>query len=441
MSASVRARLAGMMFLQYAVWGAWTPVLGATLASRLNATGAEIGAVYGVLWLACILTPFLGGQLVDRYMPSQVFLAVAHLVGALAAWMMAGQSQIGGLITWMWVWALFYAPSLGITNSIAFHHISRGGRSERDQERDFAVIRTAGTIGWIVAGVALSAYLTWKGAPTTPGGFVPFEEMQLTALLALIFGVYALTLPHTPPAKEAKDPWAFTKAFALFKLVPGFAAFMVISFIVSSEFQFFYVLSAPFLQDIGVPHNLLAVTKSVSQVAEIISLAIFLPLSLKYLGMRKTLVIGVLAWPLRYFIFSLGEPLWLVITSLTFHGIGFAFVFVTSQIYVDRVAPKDIRASAQSLLTLVTLGFGNWVGTWFCGWLKDYYTTFVTSPAGELIPGPVNWAMVFMVPGVLTLLCAVAYWFTFREPKSEEETITPTETAGSEPPVSALEPQ
>jgi nucleoside transporter len=443
MNRSVRGRLAAMMFLQYAVWGAWTPVLGATLASRLNATGAETGAIYGALWLACILTPFIGGQLVDRVMPSQVFLAIAHLVGAFAAWMMAGQTQIGGvasggMLTWMWVWSIFYAPTLGITNSIAFHHISLGGRSEREQERDFAVIRTAGTIGWIVAGAAHSAYLTWKqnqGMALGPA----FEEMQITALLALAFGLFSFLLPHTPPAKEAKDPWAFTKAFSLFRLVPGFAAFMLISFIVCSEFQFFYVLSAPFLQDLGVPPNLLAVTKSVSQVAEIVSLAIFLPLSLKYLGMRRTLVIGVLAWPLRYLVFSIGEPLWLVITSLTFHGIGFAFVFVTSQIYVDRVAPKDIRASAQSLLTLVTLGFGNWIGTWFCGWLKDYYTVF--DAAGRPVPGSVNWTLIFLVPGILTLLCAVGYALTFREPASEEETITPTETVGSEPPVSALEPQ
>lgn len=438
MNASMRGRLAAMMFLQYAVWGAWTPVLGGTLATRLNATGVETGAVYGVLWLACIITPFIGGQLVDRIMPSQVFLAIAHLVGAVAAWMMAGQAGIGGLIAWMWVWSIFYAPTLGITNSIVFHHISRGGRSEREQERDFAVIRTAGTIGWIVAGAAHSAFLTWKkGQGIAPSG--AFEEMQITAILALALGAFAFLLPHTPPSRETKDPWAFTKAFSLFSLVPGFAVFMLISFVVSSEFQFFYVLSAPFLGTLGVPDNLMGITKSVSQVAEIVSLAIFLPLSLRYLGMRKTLVLGVLAWPLRYFVFSIGQPLWLVITSLTFHGIGFAFVFVTSQIYVDRVAPKDIRASAQSLLTLVTLGFGNWIGTWFCGWLKDHYTQFVPDAAGKMVPGAVNWSMVFIVPGILTLLCAVAYWFTFRDPVSTDDSITPTQTVGTEPPISATQ--
>jgi len=443
MSSKTRWMLAAMMFLEYAVWGAWTPVLGATLASRMHATGAEIGVVYGVLWLACIITPFIGGQLVDRYLPSQIFLGVAHLIGAYAAWMMSQQTDIGGLVTWMWVWSLLFAPTLGITNSIAFHHISRGGSSEVKQERDFAVIRTAGTIGWIVAGFILTGYLTYKAShPAAPGTFVPFEEMQLTAVFALILGLLSALLPHTPPSREATDPWAFTKAFKLFWLVPGFAVFMLISFVVSTEFQFFYVLSAPVLEQIGVTHNLVPITKSVSQIAEIVSLGLFLPISLKYLGMRKTLVIGVLAWPLRYFIFSLGQPLWLVIASLAFHGIGFAFVFVTSQIYVDRVAPKDIRASAQSLLTLVTLGIGNYLGTWFCGWLKDRYTTFVPGPAGQPIPGPVNWSMIFVVPGIMTVVCAIAYWFTFREPVTQEGAeVLPTETVGTEPPISALEAQ
>jgi nucleoside transporter len=430
----LRVLLSAMMFLEYAVWGAWTPILGATLASRMNATGAEIGAVYGVLWLACILTPFIGGQLVDRYMPSQVFLALAAAVCAVSAWMMSNQQDIGHLILWMWVWSLAFAPTLGITNSIAFHHLGREDIPKEVQERDFAIVRTAGTIGWIVAGLALGWYLHLR--PEVPKGvWAPYEEMQITALFGVLLAVAALMLPHTPPSREVRDPWAFVKAFTLFKQVPGFTAFMLISLVVSTEFQFFYVLSAPFLETLGIPHAWLSPTKSVSQVAEIVALAVMLPLSLRYFGMRTTLVLGVLAWPLRYFIFALQKPLWLVVFSLTFHGIGFAFVFVTSQIYVNRVSPADIRASAQSLLTLVTLGIGNWIGTWFCGWLKDHYTTFVPDPANpaSMIPGTVNWPAVFMVPAVLTILCAIAFWLTFREPKGVASSLgeVELETAGA----------
>jgi nucleoside transporter len=438
MKSAPRIPLAAMMFLQYAVWGAWTPILAATLMGRLNASGQQVGLVYMMLWIACIVTPFIGGQLVDRYMPSQVFLGIAHLIGAGAAWMMSMQSDINGLVLWMGIWSLLFAPTLGITNSIAFHHLNRPGSTEAERDRDFSVVRTAGTFGWIVAAYILGWWLSSKGqAPA--GQFVPFEEMQLTAILGLILGVYAFFLPHTPPAREGTDPWAFTKAFKLFSLVPGFTVFMLISFVVCTEFQFFYTFSAPFLESgLGIPHAHVSPWKTLSQWAEIPSLAILLPLSLRYLGMRKTLVLGTLMWPLRYFVFSLGQPTWLVLLSLTFHGIGFAFVFVTSQIYVDRVAPKDIRASAQSLLTLVTLGFGNLLGTWFSGWLKDAYTP--KNAAGELIPNATHWSMVFLWPGVLTLVCGIAYWLTFKEPAAAPEDMM-TQTTPGVPPIAAEEAQ
>lgn len=421
MRASTRILLMAMMFLLYAVWGAWTPILGATLGGRLNATGVEIGAVYGVLWLACIITPFIGGQLVDRYMSSQVFLGIAAAVCTVSAYMMSTQQTIGGLIVWMWVWSLFFAPTLGITNSIAFFHIGKESRgSEAEREREFSIIRTAGTVGWIVASFILTAYLTSK--PTVAKGtWAPFEEMQLAAAFGAILTVLAFFLPNTPPSKEVKDPWAFTKAFRLFSTVPGFTVFMIISFIISTEFQFYYSFSGPFMEEgLKIDHKYISLFKSISQVAEIVCMGFLTPLSLKYLGMKKTLVLGALAWPLRYFVYAVQQPVWLVLVSNAFHGVGFAFVFVTSYIYIDRVAPKDIRASAQSLLTLLTLGIGNWLGTLFSGRLKDHYTTFVPDPAnaGKMIPGEVNWPMIFMVPAVLTTLCAIAFWFTFREPRS-----------------------
>lgn len=422
--------LAAMMFLEYAVWGAWTPIFAETVGHRLNATGATIGAIYGVLWLACIITPFIGGQLVDRYMPSQVFMGIAAIVCTVSAWMMANQSTADGIILWMWVWSLAFAPTLGITNSIVFYHVSNNGESEAQQEKDFSVIRTAGTVGWALTGWALTFYLLSK--PEVPKGtWRPFEEMQLAAVLGALLAVVSFILPNTPPSKEVKDPWAFTKSFTLFKTVPGFGVFMLISFIVSTEFQFFYTLSAPFLTDAGQKTAWIPAVKSISQLAEIISLAVFLPIALRKFGMRKTLVFGTFAWPLRYFVFAaykiVGLPL--VIVSLMFHGIGYAFVFVTSYIYIDRVAPKDIRGSAQSLMTLVTLGVGNYLGTYFSGHLKDYYTTFIPDPAhaGQMIPGPVNWPMVFMVPAILTTVCGIAFWFTFIEPPSLDTSLNAEE--------------
>ena len=237
----------------------------------------------------------------------------------------------------------------------------------------------------------------------------PIAEMQLTGILGIVMAVFCLALPHTPPATEKRvDPLAFREAFSLFKTVPGFAVFMVVSFVAATEFQFFYVLSGPYLESLKIPHVYVPIVKSISQVAEIGALALLLPLWLPSKGMRWCLLIGSFAWPLRYVIFAMGKPIELVVASLALHGFGFAFVLVVQQLYVDRVSPKDIRGSAQSLLTFVTLGIGNLLGSLFCGAVQQHFTDPVSHQT--------NWPPVFILPAVTTLVCAIAYMFTFRNP-------------------------
>lgn len=411
MTPRLRMQLVAMMFVEYAVWGAWMPILGATLINR-GVAPQDVGYTYAALWLGCIISPFLGGQLVDRFMPSQIFLAVTHALAAVAAFVMANQGSAGGVITWMLVWALLFAPSLGITNAIAFHHIGRALSDEAAREREFSRIRTAGTLGWIVAAFVLVAWMgiTKVDAKAVTGAY---PELQLTGVLGVLMAVLSLFLPATPPAKEASDPLAFRRAFALFKAVPGFAVFMVISFVAATEFQFFYVLSAPYLETLNIPHRYIPIVKSISQVAEIGALALLLPLWLPKMGMRWCLLIGSFAWPIRYLIFAMGGPVELVVASLALHGFGYAFVLVVQQLYVDRVAPKDIRGSAQSLLTFITLGLGNWLGSLFCGKVQQYYTDPVTKVT--------DWTPVFILPAILTFACAVAYALTFRSPQSSEQ--------------------
>ena len=206
------------MFFQYAAWGAWTPLLSATLGYRLNATGTQIGAVYGVLWLACIFVPIFAGQLVDRFVSSQVFVGVAGAFCAVSAWMMASQPSVDKMLPWMWVWSLAFAPTIGITNSIVLDHLRNQGSAEKEIDRDYSLIRTAGTIGWIVASLVIWKWLGSK--PQLPRGqWAPFEELQLAAVFGALMTVVAFLVPKVPPAKEGVDPFAFLKAFQLFKTV------------------------------------------------------------------------------------------------------------------------------------------------------------------------------------------------------------------------------
>jgi MFS family permease len=146
-------------------------------------------------------------------------------------------------------------------------------------------------------------------------------------------------------------------------------------------------------------------------------MAFVLSWSLKKYGMRRTLAIGVIAWPVRYVIFAIGSPTWLVIASLSLHGFCYVFFFVAAFIYVDQVAPPDIRASAQSLIAIVILGIGNFVGANFSGWIQSVFTS----------DGVTDWTRVFLVPVAITVACAIAFMLFFREERVAAGAPRPTE--------------
>ncbi len=395
-----------MMFLQYAIWGAWAPVLSAYLENTLHFNGIQIGVIYSLLPLATIIAPFIGGQFADRYFPSQKVIAILQLVGGI---LLVLCSQVTAYSTLMWLlllYCLLYAPTLALTNSIAFVNLG-------DSEKDFGKIRVWGTIGWIAAGLLLSFWRWISGYTGTIFGGA--DTLLLAGIFSLIMGIQSFSLPHTPPKKDVTKPWAFLEALKMLK-DKNVLIFTVISFVVATELMFYYVLTAPFLisDKIGVSSNSVSAVMVIAQAAEIFVLAFLLPYFLPKYGIRTTLTIGILAWPLRYIVFAIGRPAWLVIASLALHGFCFVFFFAAAFIYFDTIAPKDIRHSAQSLITLVTYGFGNYIGSLFAGWIKNYFT----SPAGT------NWTGVFIVPCFLTVLCAVAFLFFFK---------TGNKTAGTGP--------
>lgn len=405
MTFGVRWRLSLMMFLQYAIWGAWAPVLWPYLVNSpplgLGLTNPQAAFIFGLLWLACILAPFTGGQIADRWVPTQWFLGLVHLAGGAFLILAAQARDFPGMLWMMGVYSLLYAPTLALTNSLGFRHIQ--------DEKLFGTIRVFGTIGWIVAGWMLTL---WRYIGTPAGSA---DCLLLAGALSLVMGAFCFLLPHTPPAKDAaSDPLAFRQAFVLLKN-RNFLVFMIIAFVVTTELQFYYLPTADFLDKaLHIPTENIPLTMTVAQIAEIITMAFLLQAALRKWGIRKTLAVGVIAWPLRYIIFALG-PLGpveimrpLVVASLALHGLGYTFFFVVSQIFVDMVAPKDIRASAQSLLALVTLGIGNWLGTQFTGWIMNVF-----NPAADVQA----WTKVFLVPCVLTILCAAAFLLFFRDPE------------------------
>jgi nucleoside transporter len=391
-------QLSAMMFLQYAIWGAWAPVLSAYLQGDLGFSGTEAGVIYSLLPLATIIAPFIGGQLADRYFAAERVIALLQLLGGgLLIWT-ASVTDYRTLVAAMLVYCLLYAPTLALTNSIAMANLS-------DSEDDFGRIRVWGTIGWIAAGLALTFWRNVAGEGLAAQG----DMLLLAGAASILMAFQSLLLPHTPPNREGSSPWAFLEALGMLKN-RNFAVFMAISFVVATELQFYYVLTGPFLvsDTIGISGANLAGVMTIAQIAEIFVMAVVLSWFLKKYGMRSTLALGVIAWPIRYVIFAIGSPWWLVVASLTLHGFCYVFFFVAAFIYVDSIAPTAIRASAQSLIAIVTLGVGSFVGSNFAGYIQSRFTA----------DGVTDWTTVFLVPCAITVACAIAYLLFFKDDRA-----------------------
>jgi nucleoside transporter len=386
-----------MMFLQYAIWGAWAPVLSSYLINDLGFSGGQVGWIYALLPLATIISPFIGGQLADRYFSSERVIGFLAATGGVLLLVVSRTTDFTVMFVLMLVYCLLYAPTLALTNSIAMINL-------KDSEEEFGGIRVWGTLGWIAAGWLLTGWRRLGDSAVAP--VVQGDTLFLAGIMSLIMGIQSLTLPHTPPTKEGVKPWAFLESVKMLQ-AKQFAIFVGITFVVATELEFYYILTAPFLESakIGVSSANVPAVMTVAQLAEIFVMAWLLSYFLKKYGMRKTLAIGVIAWPVRYIIFAIGTPAWLVIASLALHGFCYVFFFVAAFIYVDKVAPADIRASAQSLIAIVALGLGRFLGSLFAGTIRDVFTT----GAGT------NWTYVFLVPCALTVLCAAAFLLFFRE--------------------------
>ena len=397
---NTKIRFGVMMFLQYAIWGAWAPVLSAYLMNDLGFEGVQVGWIYALLPLATIISPFIGGQVADRYFASEKVIAFLQLTGGILLIVMSQMTGYVVMFLLMLFYCLLYAPTLALTNSISMIHM-------KDSEKEFGQIRVWGTIGWIAAGLMLSGWRLMGESVMLRG-----DTLFLAGILSVIMGFQSFTLPHTPPKKEGVKPWAFLEALKMVK-DKHFAIFISITFVVATELEFYYILTAPFLTSakMGISEAWVPAVMTIAQFAEIFVMAYLLSRFLKKYGMRNTLAIGVVAWPVRYIIFAIGTPVWLVLASLSLHGFCYVFFFVAAFIYVDKIAPSDIRASAQSLIAIISLGLGRFLGSLFAGWIKEKFT----------LDGITNWTGVFIVPCILTILCALAFVLFFREKSTEPQ--------------------
>ena len=413
------SRLGAMMFLQYALWGAWLPVtarfLSAPIAEGgLGFTGPQIGMILGLAGsIGAIAAPFIAGQLADRYFSTEKFLAVLMLVGGVLKWYTSMQTTYSAWLILSIAYSIVYMPTIALTNSITFYHID-------DQENDFPRIRVWGTIGWIAASWAFP--MIWLQTNLSIQWMPPFfvglevpdvtsrlaDALKFSGIISIFFAAYCFMLPHTPPKVDAVEKLAFKKAFQLFNK-PSFKILVIASLAISIVHQIYFIQAGPFLSHIGLKDSQIGPAMTIGQFAEIITM-IFLGYFLKNLGFRKVITIGTVAYFARYAVFGTESlPVWLIVVSQALHGIRFAFFFAAAFMYVDRITDKDIRHSAQTVFGIIILGGGPVIGGWLSGFLQEYYTA----------NGVFNFSNFWYTIAGLSILTTLFFYLLFKDELSE----------------------
>lgn len=399
MKGQVYLRLSVMMFLEFFIWGAWF----VTVGNYMDQIGMRdaIYLAYMVGPIGAIISPFFLGMIADRFFATQKVLGVMHLLGGAAIFCASlvaegSSASVPLFITLLLLHNLCYMPTIGLVNTLAFHHMT-------NQEKQFPVVRVLGTIGWIVAGILVSRVLHAD---------VTALPLQVAAGASVLMGIYSFTLPHTPPPAAGEivsvrqvlglDAWAQLKS-------RSFIVFIVCSFLICIPLAAYYAYAPVFVKvaDIANP----AFKMTFGQMSEVLFMLV-MPLLFVRLGVKWMLIVGMLAWAARYGLFAAAAPagvLWMIMTGIILHGVCYDFFFVAGMIYVDKKATAAIRGQTQGFLVFVTYGVGMLIGAQVSGWL---FNGIVTNAVTQALK---QWQTFWIIPAVFAGIVMLFFGLLFKE--------------------------
>lgn len=406
----MQVRLFLMMLLQLAIWGAYMP----KLFPYMNQLGFEawqqslVGSSWGI---AAILGIFFSNQFADRNFSAERFLAVSNIIGGAALLGCAYFTDFWSFFGSYLVFSLVYVPSMSVANAIAFANL-------RDPAAQFGTIRMGGTIGWIMVSWPFVFLLSADAGP---------DQVRLifvvAAIVSFAFAAYSLTLPHTPPKRDAadSDPLAWRKAIKLLG-VPSIAVLFLVTFIDSVVHNGYFVMADGYLTNrVGIDANLSMIVLSIGQVAEILTMFILGAVLIR-LGWKATMIIGILGHAARFLVFAFfPDSVPTIVTVQLLHGICYAFFFATVYIFVDAAFPKDVRSSAQGLFNLLILGLGNVAASFLFPELMAQFTV----PGIEPGTTAVDYRTLFMVPAGMAFVAILLLAIFFRPAERAPTAVAP----------------
>ncbi|HEY7685976.1 MAG TPA: MFS transporter [Gemmatimonadales bacterium] len=398
---STRVKLSTMMFLQFFIWGAWYT----TIAVYMTNHGMETLThwPYTVNPIAAIVAPFFLGLVADRYFATEKVLGTLHLLGGVT---MFAVPQAAGtptaFILLLLLYNLCYMPTLGLANSLAFHHI-------QSQEKQFPLIRVFGTIGWIVAGLFISLVLGALVAGVPEQTALP---IYTAAGASVLLGLFSFSLPHTPPpgAGQRVSLRSIAGLDALTQLGDRpFYVFIAASLLLCIPLAAYYNFTQLFLGNAGVTR--IAATQTLGQMSEV-GFMLLMPLMFVRLGVKRMLMVGMGAWILRYVLFAIAAPgavFWIIVIGILLHGVCYDFFFVTGQIYVDKKSTPAVRGQAQGFLVLVTYGIGMLIGAQVAG---NVFNRFLGGAASLTLD---QWSNFWMLPAGFAAVVLLFFAVLFKQ--------------------------
>lgn len=399
-------RLSVMMFLEFFIWGSWFVTLGTFLSANLHASGLQTANVFSTQSYGAIIAPFIIGLIADKFFNAERILGVLHLVGAGLMYLMFRADDISVFYPYVFAYMVLFMPTLALVNSVSFRQMT-------NPEKEFSVIRMFGTIGWIIAGL-LVTYFQWDNESGVSGGLLR-NTFAMSGIASLALGVYAFSLPKTPPVKSKGQQESIGDILGLKALYllkdRNFLVFFIASILICIPLAFYYQNAHPFLEKSGMGN--VTAMMAIGQVSETFMI-LLIPVFFKRFGFKMTIMVGMLAWAVRYTLFAYGNAdanLWMLIIGIALHGICYDFFFVSGQIYTDALAGEKFKSAAQGLITLATYGIGMLIGFWVAGYISDTYKDL---PAADF------WRQVWIIPAGIALVVALLFLVLFKEKKKAQ---------------------